>query len=119
MSLLQGLGVLQIGKGLAGAVCGRLFADIGADVCCVDPEMSTPLAAYLNHGKSVVANEAAARRNAIAAANLIIYEGRPQQPSRSAIRPRYICAGSMRARRSSTFRRSDRPGQRPTIRRLI
>ena len=79
MSLLQGLGTVQIGKGLAGAVCGRLFADVGADVCCVDPETSTPLAAYLNHGKSVVANDATARSNAIAAANLIICEGRPQQ----------------------------------------
>jgi crotonobetainyl-CoA:carnitine CoA-transferase CaiB-like acyl-CoA transferase len=63
---------------LAAAVCGRLFADVGADVCCVDPEMSTPLVAYLNHGKSVVANHTAARRNAIAAAKLIVCEGRPQ-----------------------------------------
>ena len=56
MSLLQGLRVVQIGEGLAAAVCGRLFADVGADVSCIDPDMSTPLAAYLNHGKSVVAD---------------------------------------------------------------
>ena len=79
MSLLQGLGFVQIGTGLAAAVCGRLFADAGADVCCVDPEMSTRLAAYLNHGKPVVANDAAARRSAIATAKLIVCEGRPQQ----------------------------------------
>src|SRR5437868_12396591 len=79
MSLLQGLGFVQIGTGLAAAVCGRLFADAGADVCCVDPEMSTPLAAYLNHGKPVAANDAAARRSAIATAKLIVCEGRPQQ----------------------------------------
>jgi crotonobetainyl-CoA:carnitine CoA-transferase CaiB-like acyl-CoA transferase len=79
MSLLQGLGVVQIGKGLAAAVCGRVFADVGADVRCVDPEMSTPLEAYLNHGKSVEADHTAARRNAIAAAKLIVCEGRPQQ----------------------------------------
>jgi crotonobetainyl-CoA:carnitine CoA-transferase CaiB-like acyl-CoA transferase len=64
---------------LAAAVCGRLFADVGADVCCVDPDMSTPLTAYLNHGKSLLANETAAGRNAIAAADLIVCEGRPQQ----------------------------------------
>src|SRR5438874_3179925 len=79
MSLLQGLGFVQIGTGLAASVCGRLFADAGADVCCDDPEMSTRLAAYLNHGKPVVANGAAARRSAIATAKLIVCEGRPQQ----------------------------------------
>ena len=79
MSLLQGLRVVQIGKGLAAAVCVRLFADIGADVSCIDPEMSTPLAAYLNHGKSLVADDTVAGRIAIAAAKLIVCEGRPQQ----------------------------------------
>ncbi len=78
MSLLQGLRVVQIGKGLAAAVCGRLFADVGADVSCIYPEMSTPLTAYLDHGKPGVATDAAARGDAIAAANLIVCEGRPQ-----------------------------------------
>jgi crotonobetainyl-CoA:carnitine CoA-transferase CaiB-like acyl-CoA transferase len=79
MSLLQGLRVVQIGEGLAAAVCGRLFADVGADVSCVEPGISTPLAAYLNHGKSVVADDTAARCNPIAAADLIVCEGRPQE----------------------------------------
>jgi crotonobetainyl-CoA:carnitine CoA-transferase CaiB-like acyl-CoA transferase len=79
MPLLQGLRVVQIGDGLAAAVCGRLFADVGADVSCVDPDISTPFLAYLNHGKSVVADDIAARCNAIAAANLIVCEGRPQE----------------------------------------
>jgi crotonobetainyl-CoA:carnitine CoA-transferase CaiB-like acyl-CoA transferase len=79
MSLLQGLRAVQIGEGLAAAVCGRLFADVGADVSCVEPDISTPFAAYLNHGKSVVADDTAARRNAIAAADLIVCEGRPQE----------------------------------------
>ena len=52
MSLLAGFRVVQIGDGLAAAVCGRLFADVGADVACIDPDNSTPLADYLNHGKS-------------------------------------------------------------------
>ena len=79
MSLLQGFRVVQIGQGLAAAVCGRLFADVGADVSCICPDISTPLAAYLHHGKPVVANDTAAESNAIAAANLIVSEGRPQQ----------------------------------------
>jgi crotonobetainyl-CoA:carnitine CoA-transferase CaiB-like acyl-CoA transferase len=79
MSLLQGLRVVQVGEGLAAAVCGRLFADVSADVSVVDPDILTPLAAYLNHGKSLAANDTAARGNAIAAANLIVCEGRPQE----------------------------------------
>ena len=79
MSLLQGFRVVQIGEGVAAAVCGRLFADVGADVSCVEPDISTPFAAYLNHGKSDVADDTAVRRNAIAAADLIVCEGRPQK----------------------------------------
>ena len=47
MRLLGGFRVVQIGDGLAAAVCGRLLADVGADVSCVDPDKSTPLADYL------------------------------------------------------------------------
>jgi crotonobetainyl-CoA:carnitine CoA-transferase CaiB-like acyl-CoA transferase len=78
MSLLQGLRVVQIGEGLAAAVCGRLLADVGADVACIGQDVSTPLAAYLNHGKAVAAEDPAARGNAIAAGDLIVCEGRPQ-----------------------------------------
>ena len=78
MSLLQGLRVVQIGDGLAAAVCGRLFADVGADISCIDPDMSTPLATYLDHGKPIIASDPAARHKAIATADLIICEGRPQ-----------------------------------------
>jgi crotonobetainyl-CoA:carnitine CoA-transferase CaiB-like acyl-CoA transferase len=78
MSLLTGLEVAQIGKGLAAAVCGRLFADIGARVVCIAPDLSTPLACHLNDGKKIVSGDAAAARAAIAAANLIVCEGRPR-----------------------------------------
>jgi crotonobetainyl-CoA:carnitine CoA-transferase CaiB-like acyl-CoA transferase len=78
MSLLSGLGVVQIGGGLAAAVCGRLLADLGADVTCVGPDRSTPLAANLNDGKPVAAQDAPACRNAIATADVIVCEGRPQ-----------------------------------------
>jgi crotonobetainyl-CoA:carnitine CoA-transferase CaiB-like acyl-CoA transferase len=76
MSLLAGFRVVEIGAGLAAAVCGRLLADVGADVTCIDPDNSTPLADYLNHGKRIVAGHPAA---AISAAELIVCEGRPQE----------------------------------------
>jgi crotonobetainyl-CoA:carnitine CoA-transferase CaiB-like acyl-CoA transferase len=74
MPLLAGLGVVQLGGGLAAAVCGRLLADVGADVACVDPDNSTLLADYLNHGKRIVTDLAAA----LSAADLVVCEGRPQ-----------------------------------------
>jgi crotonobetainyl-CoA:carnitine CoA-transferase CaiB-like acyl-CoA transferase len=71
MTLLRGFRVVQIGGGLAAAVAGRLFADVGAVVSCVDADRSTPLAEHLNEGKAE-ADEAA-----LAAADLIVVEGRP------------------------------------------
>ena len=75
MSILAGLRVVQLGGGLAAAVSGRLFADVGADVARVDPDNSTPLADYLNHGKTIVSGDPA---SALSAADLIVCEGRPQ-----------------------------------------
>lgn len=72
MSLVEGLSVVQIGGGLAAAVCGRLFSDIGAAVGCVDPDDSTPLAQYLNAGKQRLLLDA------IAAADIIVCEGGPR-----------------------------------------
>jgi len=74
MSILAGLGVVQLRGGLAAAVCGRLLADVGADVACVDPDNSTLLADYLNHGKRIVTDLA----SALSAADLVVCEGRPQ-----------------------------------------
>lgn len=51
MALLAGLRVFQTGSGMAAAVCGRAFADLGAEVYCEGADRSTPLAAYLNDGK--------------------------------------------------------------------
>src|SRR5438552_12681411 len=78
MSVLAGLEVAQIGGGLAAAVCGRLFADIGAQIVCIDPDASMPLACHLNHGKRVVSGDPAAVRDAIGTADLIICDGRPR-----------------------------------------
>jgi crotonobetainyl-CoA:carnitine CoA-transferase CaiB-like acyl-CoA transferase len=78
MSLLAGFRVVQLGDGLAAAVCGRLLADVGADVACAGSDISTYLELYLNHGKAVLPSDRAAVRNAIAAAELIVVEGRPQ-----------------------------------------
>jgi crotonobetainyl-CoA:carnitine CoA-transferase CaiB-like acyl-CoA transferase len=76
MSLLAGFRVVEIGAGLAAAVCGRLLADVGATVACVEPDHSTPLAEYLNHGKRIVAGDPTA---ALSNAELIVGAGRPQE----------------------------------------
>jgi crotonobetainyl-CoA:carnitine CoA-transferase CaiB-like acyl-CoA transferase len=72
MALLAGLRVAQLGPGLAAAVCGRLFADVGAAVGIIEADNSTPLAAHLNGGKQTVGREA------LHAADLIICEGGPR-----------------------------------------
>ena len=77
MGLLTGFRMVQLGRGSAAAVCGRLLADLGAAVVAIDPDNATPMAQYLNHGKAVAAGDAAAA--AVAAADLIICEGGPQE----------------------------------------
>jgi crotonobetainyl-CoA:carnitine CoA-transferase CaiB-like acyl-CoA transferase len=77
MTLLAGFKVIQIGGGSAAAVCGRLLADVGAQVICIDPGADTMLLAYLNRGKAVAAT-AMERREGLAAAQLIVREGQPK-----------------------------------------
>ena len=77
MTLLTGFNVVQIGGGAAAAVCGRLVADVGAQVTCIDPDTGTALLAYLNHGKPVAATTAE-KRERLAAAHLILREGPPK-----------------------------------------
>lgn len=71
MTLLAGFRVVQLGRGTAAAVCGRILADVGASVSCIDPDTGTPLVEFLNHGK------AAADGTALAAADMIVCEGGP------------------------------------------
>src|ERR1700750_1534781 len=73
MAVLKKLEVVQIGPGLATAVCTRLLADLGAQVSCIDHDASSPLAAWLNHAKSV-ANTEEAERAALGSARLIVRE---------------------------------------------
>ena len=47
MSLLNGFRVVQVGGGMAAAVCGRMLADVGADIVCIEPDSSTALGQYL------------------------------------------------------------------------
>ena len=70
-SLIAWFRVAQLGDGLAAAVAGRLFADIGAAVTRIGGDASSPLAEYLDAGKTE--GEAAA----LTAADLIIVEGQP------------------------------------------
>ncbi|HEX3404280.1 MAG TPA: CoA transferase [Acetobacteraceae bacterium] len=87
MSLLNGFRVVQIGDGRAAAVCGRLLADVGAAVMRVDASHATPLQAYLNHG------HAERRDFDLAAADLIVCEGRPAE-----LRARNCDADALRRR---------------------
>jgi len=91
MTLLGGLQVVQIGDGLTAAVCGRLLADVGANVNCIDPDNSTALAEYLNHGKTNIPGDGNAARGALIAADLIVCEGGPRD-----LRVRQYDASSLR-----------------------
>jgi crotonobetainyl-CoA:carnitine CoA-transferase CaiB-like acyl-CoA transferase len=73
MPLLAGLRVVQLGPGLAAAVSGRLFADVGATVMHDAANGGEPLDMYLDHGK---ARSIDADRD-VAAADLVIVEGSP------------------------------------------
>jgi crotonobetainyl-CoA:carnitine CoA-transferase CaiB-like acyl-CoA transferase len=69
MAVLEGFRAVQIGRGLAAAVCGRILADVGADVTRIDADRSIPLAEYLNDGPSASCT--------LEAANMIVCEGSP------------------------------------------
>ena len=75
MSLLADFRVVQLGPGLAAAVCGRILADLGANVAFTDLHTVTPLCEYLNHQKTRLAD--AAPHDALSAADLIVVEGSP------------------------------------------
>jgi crotonobetainyl-CoA:carnitine CoA-transferase CaiB-like acyl-CoA transferase len=75
MSLLAGFRVVQLGPSLAAAMCGRLLADLGADIACDSADMSTSLATYLNHGKTHCGETAV--REAVVHADMIVCEGGP------------------------------------------
>jgi crotonobetainyl-CoA:carnitine CoA-transferase CaiB-like acyl-CoA transferase len=75
VSLLADFRVVQLGPGLAAAVCGRILADLGANVACTDLHDVTPLYRYLNHRKTPLAQSA--ERDALSAADLIVVEGSP------------------------------------------
>jgi crotonobetainyl-CoA:carnitine CoA-transferase CaiB-like acyl-CoA transferase len=79
MPLLTGFRVVQIGGGLAAAVCGRLLVDVGADVTCVGPDSSTHLAEYLNFGKTITLDDPAGVRRGLSTAQLIVCEGGPRE----------------------------------------
>ena len=98
MTLLTGFKVLQIGRGSAAAVCGRLLADVGAQVTCVDPGAGSMLLDHLNHGKAV-AVDAAQRRKGLAEAHLIVREGQPKDFTTSP----YDVAALRRANASATL----------------
>jgi crotonobetainyl-CoA:carnitine CoA-transferase CaiB-like acyl-CoA transferase len=89
MALLDGFRVLQMGPGLAAAACGRMFADLGAAVTRTDPDRSTPLADYLNHGRPGAVT--------MEDAELIVCEGSPAALGRSGHDPATLRARNPKA----------------------
>jgi crotonobetainyl-CoA:carnitine CoA-transferase CaiB-like acyl-CoA transferase len=77
VSLLADFRVVQLGPGLAAAVCGRILSDLGASVACTDLQTATPLQRYLNHQKTQLADSA--EQAALSAADLIVVEGSPSE----------------------------------------
>jgi crotonobetainyl-CoA:carnitine CoA-transferase CaiB-like acyl-CoA transferase len=75
--LLAGFNVVQIGGGAAAAVSGRLLADVGAQVTCIEQVTDSVLLDTLNRDKEV-AVEATRKREALAKAHLIVREGQPK-----------------------------------------
>ena len=71
MTLLTGLRVVQVGPGLAAAVCGRLLADVGASVGCVAADNGSLLRQHLGAGKPITSDDA------IDSADLLVVEGTP------------------------------------------
>jgi crotonobetainyl-CoA:carnitine CoA-transferase CaiB-like acyl-CoA transferase len=72
MSLLSGLRVLEVGPGLAAAVAGRLFSDLGAQVRSLQADASAPLSLHLDHGKA-----RAESVDAVAEADIVLIAGQP------------------------------------------
>jgi crotonobetainyl-CoA:carnitine CoA-transferase CaiB-like acyl-CoA transferase len=76
MPLLTGFRVLQLGPGLAAAVCARLLADTGATIERVAATTATPLAEYLNRGPQID-DKSAPNPGDTTAPDLIVTEGSP------------------------------------------
>src|SRR5262245_14985741 len=83
MTLLSQFPVVQIGPGAAAAVCGRLLADVGASVSCIEPDTGSTLLTYLNHAKRIC-DDRTSGQAALAAARLIVREGEPHSLAQSA-----------------------------------
>ena len=73
MAVLQGLRVVQLGPGLAAAICGRFFADAGASVTTIGAGTASALAPYLAHGKAAADQDP----DALTRAEVIVCEGAP------------------------------------------
>ena len=77
LDLLSGLSVVELGPGLAGAVCGRSFAEAGADVVRQSAGSETDNAwLAVNEGKRRPADPAEIDRR-LRSANLVIVDATP------------------------------------------
>ncbi len=70
--LLDGLRVLELGRGLAAAVCGNVFAGLGADVVRAGHAPSSPVDGALSAGKRLTGGEADAVARLAREADLVV-----------------------------------------------
>ena len=63
MSLLSGFNLVQLGPGRAAAVCGRLFADSGAEVATFGARSDSAADAWFNDGKTAIGSGGLPRRS--------------------------------------------------------
>ena len=98
-SILEGFRVLEIGPGLAAAVAGRAFVDLGAEVETLAADQSSPLAHHLNHGKkrSGTAIDAPILETALRRADLVICEGSPNALADRGLEPATLRATNARS----------------------
>jgi crotonobetainyl-CoA:carnitine CoA-transferase CaiB-like acyl-CoA transferase len=95
MAVLDSFRVVQIGPGLAAAVCGRMFADVGATVVRHDPDRRTLLGDYLNHSDGL--NHSVRGAVVLEDADLIVCEGSPAALRRAGHDPDTLRRGNPNA----------------------
>lgn len=71
----HGLQVLEVAAGIAGAYCGKLFADAGADVVMLEPPGGTPLRRWTLSGVPPAGPEPGALCQYLAAGKRSVLEG--------------------------------------------
>ena len=69
---ISGLRVVELGTGVAAGYCGKLLADLGADVLKIEPVGGDPLRGYVSDGRALPAGTTGALYDHLTAAKRIV-----------------------------------------------